>query len=523
VEVAANSSMTSTSSVRNCLFENCDTAVDRAATGYTTIGLTNVKKHSVNTPTSGGGIYGSMTDELFYTDTNFRGLNSSEANVVPDTMGAVGKSHFVELLNGGGDLQSIAAYSKIGGSSLEQRTPAAFFAVTYQGTSYPLGDLADGKILYDQQSQRWVACAIDKGSQNVILAVSSSDSPVPLASNWNKYLVAIGIAPWSTDSATLGVDVNGIYLSVLYFNTPGFVNDGNEVVAIKKPDIYLASYVPTDYYVPPSDLKTTSIQPVVNFDASPLGGYAWFVAKGPSTGQGTSYKGAPLQYRRLSWNGSTAQWADSSWLTLPEPQPTYLDYFDLDGPNINAPQLGASGITLQRTGSRLRTPVVTNQVLWVCQHLGVAGTGGTYAGDESGSTVDRSAVQWLELQLNLTVPALTHIAHGRIYDAAASYPYYYYMPSLMVNVNGDMVIGFSGSKATEYVGAFYAGRLANGTTSGSPTLLQAGRAAFAGNPVYWGDYSYTCLDPVDGSLWTVQQYAEIGGVAWGTWITKVKH
>jgi hypothetical protein len=355
----------------------------------------------------------------------------------------------------------------------------------------------------------------------VILAVSNSDSPVPLASNWNKYLVAIGIAPWSTDSATLGVDVNGIYLSVLYFNTPGFVNDGNEVVAIKKPDIYLASYVHTDYYVPPSDLHTTSIQPVVNFDASPLGRYAWFVAKGPA--QATPYKGGPLQYRRLSWSGSSAQWVDGSWLRLTEPQPTYLDYFDLDGGNIYAPQLGGTGISLLRTGSRLRTPLITNQVLWVCQHVGLAGTTGTYGGDQTGSTVDRSAVQWLQLQLNSTGTPLTHIAHGRIYDAAASYPYYYYMPSLMVNVNGDMVIGFSGSKSTEYIGAFYVGRLANGTISGSPTLVQAGRANFGDSIGEWGDYSYTSLGTDGISFWTAQEYAEIGGVAWGSWITKIKH
>jgi hypothetical protein len=263
----------------------------------------------------------------------------------------------------------------------------------------------------------------------------------------------------------------------------------------------------------------------VNFDSSPLGGYAWFVAKGPSTGQGASYKGGPLQYRRLSWNGNTAQWVDNNpnWPVLPEPQPTYLDYFDLDGANIYAPQLGGSGAALVITGSRLRTPMIRNNVLWLCQHVGLAGTGGTYTGDQTGSTVDRSAVQWLELQLNSTGPPLAHIAHGRIYDTAGTYPYYYYMPSIMANANGDMVTGFSGSKATEYIGAFYAGRLANGTASGSPILVQAGRGTSATAP-YWGDYSYTSLDPVDGSFWTVQEYAEIGsGTYWGTCVTKIQH
>ena len=139
--------------------------------------------------------------------------------------------------------------------------------------------------------------------------------------------------------------------------------------------------------------------------------------------------------------------------------------------------------------------------------------------------MDRSAIQWLKLQLNSTGAPLTHVAHGRIYDTAANYPYYYYMPSLMVNTNGDMVIGFSGSKSTEYIGAFYVGRLADGTPSGSPILVQAGRATFADQGGKWGDYSYTSLDPDGNSFWTVQEYAEnLGpGVSWGTWVTKIKH
>ncbi len=96
------------------------------------------------------------------------------------------------------------------------------------------------------------------------------------------------------------------------------------------------------------------------------------------------------------------------------------------------------------------------------------------------------------------------------------------MPSLVVNTNGDMVIGFSGSKTNEYIGAFYMGRLANGTTLDMPVLLQAGRS-FYGN-TYWGDYSYTSLDPDGLTFWTVQEYAgSPAGANWGTWAANIKH
>ena len=99
--------------------------------------------------------------------------------------------------------------------------------------------------------------------------------------------------------------------------------------------------------------------------------------------------------------------------------------------------------------------------------------------------------------------------------------------------------GFSGSRATEYIGAFWVGRKANGQTT-RPTLLQAGRAYVVRAPytvppdnkphARWGDYSFTCVDPDGTKFWTVQEYAELDPArpvkpneteanAWGTWIT----
>ena len=44
---------------------------------------------------------------------------------------------------------------------------------------------------------------------------------------------------------------------------------------------------------------------------------------------------------------------------------------------------------------------------------------------------------------------LTYVAGGRIYDDSQDDPYWFYYPSLNVNVNGDVVIGFSGSRQME--------------------------------------------------------------------------
>ena len=56
------------------------------------------------------------------------------------------------------------------------------------------------------------------------------------------------------------------------------------------------------------------------------------------------------------------------------------------------------------------------------------GTGG-YGGDASGSSVDRSAVQWFKLNVAVGSSGLSYSASGRISDASASNPLSFYFPS----------------------------------------------------------------------------------------------
>jgi hypothetical protein len=132
-----------------------------------------------------------------------------------------------------------------------------------------------------------------------------------------------------------------------------------------------------------------------------------------------------------------------------------------------------------------------------------------------------AAVQCLKLQIAPVGAFLSHDIHGRIRDSSSSNPYWCYVPSLAVNQNGDMVIGFSGSKATEFIGAFFSGRRASGAIPPKPVLVQAGRFEYTSNR--WGDYSNTSLDPVDSvSVWTVQQFVKLPEAKWSTWVGKVK-
>ena len=454
------------------------------------------------------------------TNASFQGLTGNYgtfSSINPDTMGAVGSNYFVELLNEG-----IAVFAKTNGQLLQTTDVFAFFAETNLTKV-----LTDTRILYDRDNQRWIASIIDTYLTNVILAVSKSDNPMDLITNWNRFRIPMAQPNANLDFDTLGMDRNGIYLSVLNLGplSSGLdTNIGFSVAAFRKQDIYAGTlnYVLLTNH---PGLRSWAIQPAINFDPIATNGYAWFVAKGPPEWGTNYYKGGPILYRRLQWSGTNAIWADSTWVT--NLTADYRNYYDFQGANssylatsgLGAPQAGGTNtIAMWPTGSRLMTAVIRNGYLWTCQHVGLSRTN-YYSGDLTGTNVDRSGAQWLNFQVGST--SLVYNACERVYDSASINPVWYYFPSLMLNCNGDMLMGYSGSGATSFVGAYYSWFFAGSAASTKPALIQSGNVNYF--DYRWGDYSATTLDPTDDwSIWTLQEYAWTNsGWPWATWVFEV--
>jgi len=102
-----------------------------------------------------------------------------------------------------------------------------------------------------------------------------------------------------------------------------------------------------------------------------------------------------------------------------------------------------------------------------------------------------------------------------------------FYPSLAVNDDGRVVIGFNGSSESQYVSAYaVVGETVGDTTVfGDLILLKEGVSDYEvldrwGNN-RWGDFSATVLDPVDpDSFWTFQLYVHDTDV-WGISITEL--
>ena len=180
------------------------------------------------------------------------------------------------------------------------------------------------------------------------------------------------------------------------------------VVAIDKTKLY--EETPTlsfSLFDIPSAGYLRIIQPAVNFDMSPLLGLVWLMAKGPPQTEG-NYQGGALLYRRLQWSNGSVAWKSGDgehWQEVADaPSFPYRDYSDLDGGSIGAPQMGgpttiALGPAGNAVGSHLSMAVIRDGALWTCHHVGVDGVDGDYDGDGTGSTVDRSAIQWCRLHI----------------------------------------------------------------------------------------------------------------------------
>ena len=142
-------------------------------------------------------------------------------------------------------------------------------------------------------------------------------------------------------------------------------------------------------------------------------------------------------------------------------------------------------------------------------------------------TPTHSAVQWWQVN-----PAVGVTQRGRIEDATGTN--FYAFPSIAVNRFNDVLIGFSRYSSNQYVSGNYAFRAFNDplNTIHTERVFKAGEDSYwkqqTNSTPYqnrWGDYSATCVDPVnDGDFWTVQEYSRphVGSLVnfsgrWAVW------
>jgi Ca2+-binding RTX toxin-like protein len=416
----------------------------------------------------------SLSSGVDFTATTFNG------SIPPDTMGAVGPSHVVELING-----SYAVFDKTTGAQVDRSSLNNFWAeagVAFGGSTF------DPRIIYDAVAQRWYAIAVDNArtDNQLLIAVSRTKDPTDGWRGWS-----IDSDPnnlrWA-DFPTLGFDADGIYVAANMFAIAGraATTTGVTVFAFDKASLIQGIFANTGTFPVLTWQTGFSLQPVVNLDQGRLPAI-FLSAFDTTTGMLTRSEitgtiGSP------SFDGSGGFIG-----VLPYAEP----------PDADQPQGRAD---IDTRDSRLGSNVVLQDgSLWGVQTVDSGG---------------RAAIRWFEI--DATTNAVRQ--EGLISDPALSF----YYPSIAVDEEGHVVIGFNGSSANTFVSSYAVlGLTIEGRTGfDRPILLDAGQATYERfdgiGRNRWGDYSATVLDPTrTNTVWTFQEFVAAANT-WATGVTELR-
>jgi hypothetical protein len=98
-----------------------------------------------------------------------------------------------------------------------------------------------------------------------------------------------------------------------------------------------------------------------------------------------------------------------------------------------------------------------------------------------------------------------------------------WMPSIAVDQNGNMAIGYSTSSATQEPSIRYAGRLASDPLDNlgqGEAIMTVGGGHQTHSSGRWGDYSMTSIDPADNlTFWHTNEYYPVTSSA--SWFTRI--
>ncbi len=427
--------------------------------------------------------------------------------VPPDTMGAIGPNHWGQISNGG----QVSFYNKAGTATYNQ-SDEFFWNTTVGVAEAPAGD---SRMLFDPLSGRWFALAFTGEATNNKILMARSNTANP-NDGWQGGVITQTTGLFA-DYPTLGIDKNGVYIGTNNFgasfsSVSMFSLNKNEF--INNPGNVNSAAITTKFLQQSADARGFTLQGVVN----------------SNLGQSANAPGHFLAvdnelFSRLNWTpvnnvagpgaATLGTTADINVATTSFPATAWQP---------NAANSTSSGTFLDTIDDRIQSNVV--QVGNLVYKASSVGSGGF------------AAIRVTVLDVSTSTP--TVVAESTL-GGAGDPNFDLYIPSIAVNANGDIVVGYTrsgfinaGNADNRYPSSYATiGKLTGSTlTFGSAIELKRGETEYigqdfeGGNPVRWGDYSATILDPSDpGIFWTTQQYAKgTAGVAtreWAIWTSEL--
>jgi hypothetical protein len=443
---------------------------------------------------------------------------SGSFTIPPDTMGAVGLDRVVTHVN-----NNYVVHDKTTGARLSVVSIDAFWAAT--GAT----GVFDPRVQYDRYNDRWLVAAVSNSrSANSSVLFGISQTPDPQGA-FTLYRSVVGCAAgaagcnaggeWA-DFPMLGYNKNWVAVTWNQFTTSANAFIGGRGIVTAYPQLRAGANTSFNLPVVSSGAGGFCMHPATTYSATEETLY--FVAHISSGG--ASYRvftltGAPTTTPSFSATAIKTR-PGGGWT---QPGGDILPQTCVGTPGVTCPT------TLRRIDSGdsfVRSNVVfRNGSIWYPQTVGLPAGGLT-----------RTAAQWT--RLNTSGDA---VDGGRVDDPTATATNggsWYAYPSIAVNKNNDVLLGFSEFESDDFADAAYAFRLGTDPagTMRDPVVYKEGEdyysKAFSGTSNRWGDYSHSVVDPSnDRDLWTLQEYAGTRTAAdantttnnsrWATWWARV--
>ena len=412
---------------------------------------------------------------------DFPGGTDNGAVIPPDTQGTVGPNHLMAVLN-----------SNV---TIETRTGVVLSSIPIASFWSSLGGINeafDPRVLFDKYADRWIISAGANAASPtayILIGVSQTNDPTGA---WNLYKVSVDAngAGWA-DYPTLGFNGDWIVLQTNVFTVSQGAYVGSYIYAFDKTDLYAGG---AGRYTVFHDPTGFTDYPAVTHDNALATEYLV-----------RNWDGANGTLRISTITGAVGAEVLTTGVAFPKAANSWQDA----GAENFAPQLGSTA-RIDTDDDRIENCVYRNGSLWAAQTVYFPATG----------TPTRSSAQWW--QINTAGGSVGVVQQlGKRDDPSGAFDYAY--PTLDVNANDDMMLGYSRFGASQYASANYSYRLHGDppNTLEADTVFKAGEAPyfkdFGTGDNRWGDYSNVAVDPInDIDLWTIQEYAGTGNT-WGTW------
>jgi hypothetical protein len=405
---------------------------------------------------------------------SFLALLDNGYTTPPDTMGAVGPNHIMTTLN-----------SQV---RIQNRTGSDLSTVSMDSFWSSLGnpDAFDPRVAYDPFNNRWIFTAAanpDLAAAAILVGVSETSDPT---GNWFLYKTDVDPANqnWA-DFDALGFNKDWVVVSANVYKNHGAFQ-GVWFWVFDKTDLYANGSGKFTLLKSTTD-NASSVAPAQMHDNSLATMYLV-----------EDWDGSAGQIRVSTITGSVG----AEVLTIGTSLPTASNTWTYFGTDDFAPQLGTTR-GIDAGDSRILSCSYRNGSLWASHTAFVPAASPTH-----------SVAQWWQFLPDGTVQQF-----GRIEDPSGAQ--FFAFPTIAANASNDVLIGYSRFSAEQSASANYAYRFATDPPNSlrHDTVLHAGEGLYLktdGTVNRWGDYSATCVDPVnDLTMWTIQEYASTN--RWSTW------